>query len=290
MAARADSMLELLTDPTVITVSLGALMLGLTSGALGAFAVLRRQSLLGDAMSHAALPGVVLGYLLAGGRNLPFMLGGALITGLGAALLAVALSRRPGVKGESALGVGLGAGFALGVVLLSYVQRQPGAGSAGLEQFLFGQAAATLRTDLVTIGVLGAAALGLVALLFKQLKIVIFDPVFARANGFRVRLYEALSTALLAVAIVVGLELVGVVLMSALVVAPAVAARQWATSLGGMVVLAGATGATSALVGAFLSAAVPGLATGPTVVLVASLLAALSLLLTPRRSATVEGA
>lgn len=283
-------MLEMLSDPTVITVSLGALMLGLTSGALGAFAVLRRQSLLGDAMSHAALPGVVLGYLLAGGRNLPLMLAGALVTGLCAALLAVVLSRRAGIKSESALGVGIGVGFALGVALLSYVQRQPGAGSAGLEQFLFGQAAATLRTDLVTIGVLGAAALGLVALLFKQLKIVIFDPVFARANGFRVRLYEALSTGLLAVAIVVGLELVGVVLMSALVVAPAVAARQWTNSLEGMVILAGAIGAASALVGALLSAAVPGLATGPAVVLVASLIAALSLLLAPRRGASLEGA
>ena len=283
-------MLELLTDPTVITVSLGALMLGLTSGALGAFAVLRRQSLLGDAMSHAALPGVVIGYLVAGGRSLPFMLLGALTTGLAAALLSVALSRRRGVKSESALGVALGTGFALGVVLLSYVQRQPGAGSAGLEQFLYGQAAATLRSDLITIGLLGAAALLVVALLFRPLKLVIFDPHFARANGYRVQLYEAVSTGLLAIAIVVGLELVGVVLMSALVVAPAAAARQWTGSLTGMVWVAGGIGAGSALLGALLSAAVPGMATGPTVVLVASLVVAVSLLVAPRRGVPVEGA
>lgn len=282
-------MLELLTDPTVITVSLGALMLGVTSGALGTFAALRRQSLLGDTMSHAALPGVVLGYLVAGGRSLPYMLAGALVTGLSAALLAMVLSRRRGVKTESALGVGLGIGFALGVVLLSYVQRLPGAGSAGLEQFLFGQAAATLRSDLSTIAVMSVAALGALVLLFRQLKIVIFDPQFARANGFNVRLNEAASTGLLAVAIVVGLELVGVVLMSALVVAPAAAARQWTNSLTGMVWLAGAIGAVSALAGSLLSAAVPGLATGPTVVLLASLAAALSLLLAPRRGTTVEG-
>ena len=283
-------MLALLTDPTVITVSLGALMLGLTSGALGAFAVLRRQSLLGDTMSHAALPGVVLGYLVAGGRSLPFMLAGALVTGLAAALLSVVLARRRGIKSESALGVALGTGFALGVVLLSYVKRQPGAGSAGLEQFLFGQAAATLRSDLVTIFVLGGVSLLAVALLFRQLKIVIFDPHFAQANGFRVRGYEAASTALLAIAIVVGLELVGVVLMSALVVAPAAAARQWVGSLSGMIWLAGAIGALSALTGALLSSAIPGLATGPTVVLVASLVVVISLLFAPRRGVAVEGA
>lgn len=265
-------------------------MLGLTSGALGTFAVLRRQSLLGDTMSHAALPGVVLGYLIAGGRNLPLMLTGALLTGLAAALLSVVLTRRRGVKSESALGVALGIGFALGVVLLSYVQRQPGAGSAGLEQFLFGQAAATLRSDLITIGVLGAVALLVVALVFRQLKLVIFDPHFARANGYRVRLYEAVSTGLMAIAIVVGLELVGVVLMSALVVAPAAAARQWARSLTGMVVVAGGVGAGSALVGALLSAAVPGLATGPTVVLVASLVVVVSLVMAPRRGVLAEGA
>lgn len=283
-------MWELLQDPTVITVALGALMLGGTAGALGTFAVLRRQSLLGDTMSHAALPGVVLGYLIAGGRSLPFMLGGALVTGLAAALLAVALSRRRGVKGESALGVGLGTGFALGVVLLSFVQRQPDAGSAGLEQFLFGQAAATLRSDLVTIGVLGALSLTVVALLFRKLKLTIFDPHFARANGVRVGRFEALSTGLMAVAIVVGLELVGVVLMSALVVAPAAAARQWTGSLSGMVWLAGCIGAGSALTGALISAAVPGMATGPTVVLVASLVVALSLLAAPRRGPAGEGA
>ncbi len=283
-------MFELLTDPTVLTVALGALMLGLTAGALGTFAVLRRQSLLGDAMSHAALPGVVLGYLVAGGRSLPYMLAGALVTGLAAALLSVVLSRRRGVKPEAALGVSLGTGFALGVVLLSNVQKQPGAGSAGLEQFLFGQAAATLRSDLLTIAVLGAVSLAVVALLFRSLKLTTFDPHFAQAGGLSVRLYEAVFTGLLAVAVVVGLELVGVVLMSALVVAPAAAARQWASSLAGMVWLAGGIGAGSALIGALLSAAIPGMAAGPAVVLVASAVVALSLLVAPRRGVALEGA
>src|SRR5690606_4516677 len=115
-ARRPPLPLEL--DPTVVTVAAGAVLLGLTSGALGTFAVLRRQSLLGDVMSHAALPGVVGGYLVAGTRTLPAMLAGALVTGLAAAALAWTLHRRLRVKSEAALGAVLGLGFALGVVLL----------------------------------------------------------------------------------------------------------------------------------------------------------------------------
>lgn len=284
-----EELATLLRDPTVITVSLGALLLGLTSGALGTFAVLRRQSLLGDAMSHAALPGVVGGFLVAGSRSLPAMLTGAMITGLLAALLSLALTRRR-IKSEAALGAALGTGFALGVVLLSYVQKQPGAGGAGLEVFLFGQAAATLRSDLIVIGALALASILTVVLLFARLKLVTFDPHFARAGGVPVAAYDALLTGLLALAIVIGLQLVGVVLMSALVVAPAVAARQLSGSLTTMFWLAGTFGALSALTGALLSAAVPGLSTGPVVVLVASAVVVLTLVFSKGRGLRAEGA
>lgn len=284
-----EELAALLRDPTVITVSLGALLLGLTSGALGTFVVLRRQSLLGDAMSHAALPGIVGGFLVAGGRSLPAMLSGAMITGLLAALLSLALTRRR-IKSEAALGAALGSGFALGVVLLSYVQRQPGAGGAGLEVFLFGQAAATLRSDLIVIGALALVCILTVVLLFARLKLVTFDPHFARAGGVPVAVYDALLTGLLALAIVIGLQLVGVVLMSALVVAPAVAARQLSGSLTTMFWLAGTFGALSALSGALLSAAVPGLSTGPVVVLVASAVVVLTLVFSKGRGLRAEGA
>ncbi|HZW27340.1 MAG TPA: metal ABC transporter permease [Trueperaceae bacterium] len=279
---------EALLDHTVLTVAAGAVLLGLASGALGTFAVLRRQSLLGDVMSHAALPGVVGGYLVAGTRSLPAMLAGALVTGLLAAALAWLLSSRLRVKSEAALGSALGLGFALGVVLLSYVQRQPGAGSAGLETFLFGQAAATLRSDVWVLLGVAVVALGAVTLVFGELELATFDPVYARARGHRVDLIDAGLTGLLAVAVVIGLQLVGVVLMSALVVAPAVAARQLTRGLRAMFWTAGAVGALSALAGALVSAATPGLATGPVVVLVVSVVAALALLLGPERGRSAE--
>lgn len=278
----------LLTDATVLTVMVGSALLGACSGALGTFAVLRRQSLLADTLAHAALPGVVGGYLLAGSRDLAALLAGALATGLVAALLAGFLRKVAKVKLEAALGASLSLGFALGAVLLSLVQRLPGAGHAGLDTFLFGQAAATLRSDLWLIGGVAVASFLLVALFWKQLKLVTFDPVYASAGGLRVGVIEALLTGLLAVSIVIGLQFVGVVLMSALVVAPAVAARQWTKDLGSMFVLAGAIGALSAVVGAVGSALAPGLATGPLVVVVASAVAFASIALSPQRVAVAE--
>lgn len=278
----------LLSDSTVATVVIGAAMLGACSGALGTFAVQRRQSLIGDALAHAALPGVVAGYLIAGERQLGALLLGALVTGSAAALFATFLSRVAKVKLEAALGTALSLGFAVGAVGLSYVQRLPGAGHAGLDVFLFGQAAATLRSDLWSIGAVLVGSLAIVAIFWKHLKLVTFDPVYARALGYRVGLIEGLLTGLLATAIVIGLQLVGVVLMAALVVAPAVAARQWTKDFGSMFVLAGVFGMVAAVVGAVASAEVRGLATGPVVVLVATSLAFASVALAPRRSVMVE--
>jgi len=282
------SVAAFLLDPTVRTVALGAALLGIGSGALGTFAVLRRQSLLGDTMAHAALPGVVAGYLLAGGRDLGAMLTGALLSGTVAALFALYLQRTARVKSDAALGTALSLGFAVGVVLLTVAQRQPGASHAGLDAFLFGQAAATLPSDLGLLALVVGVALGSVALGWKQAKLATFDPDFAAAAGLRVAWIEVALTGMLALAIVIGLQLVGVVLMSAMVVAPAAAARQWSRSLGAMVGLAGVFGLVSAVAGALLSATTSGLATGPLVVLVASAIVALSLAFSPRRAVPQE--
>lgn len=282
-------MSNFLLDPIVITVALGAALLGMTAGALGTFAVLRGESLIGDTMSHAALPGVALGFLLTGERSLPIMLAGAIVTGLAAALFSLYLSSLSRIKRDAAMGVALGLFFALGVVALSYAQKRPGAAAAGLESFLFGQAAATLRSDVWLLGGVAMLALGVVSVFWKQAKLITFDPDFAVAGGGDRRATEALLTGLLAVAIVIGLQMVGVVLMSALVVAPAVAARQWTGSLTAMFWLAGAIGAGSAVSGALISAQSSGLATGPLVVLVATAVVVVSLVTTRQRVGRVEG-
>lgn len=276
-------MTALLADPTVRTVILGAAILGAASGVLGTFAVLRRQSLLGDALAHAALPGVAAGFLVAGSRDLGAIMAGAFLAGALAALTVLLVERATRLKTDAALGIVLSVYFAAGVVLLTLVQTRGGAAQAGLSAFLFGQAAAMLRADLWLMGGVAAVALGLVAALWKEFKLVTFDPAFARAQGLPVLALEVVLTVLVAAAIVIGLQIVGVVLMTAMLVAPAAAARQWAGRLGTMALLAAAFAVAAGVAGGLASATARGLATGPVVVLAASAIVVVSLLAAPGR-------
>ncbi len=276
-----------LNDATIRTVMAGAALLGVTSGVLGTFAVLRRQSLLGDTLSHAALPGIVLGFVVVGGRSLPALSLGALLTGAAAALLMLLLTRRTRLKTDAALGIALSLFFAAGVVGLTWVQGHAGASQAGLETFLFGQAAALLRADLPWMAGVTFFSLAVVALFWKEFEAVSFDPEFARAQGLPVPVLDAVLTVMVALAVVLGLQLVGVVLMAAMVVAPAVAARQWVRRLPAMVALAALFGALGGVGGALISAVGRGLATGPLIVLCLTALVALSLTLAPERGLIV---
>ncbi len=276
-------MLELLRDHTLQVVAAGAGVLGLTAGALGSFAVLRRQSLLGDALSHAALPGIVLAFLLTGSKApLTLMLGAAAAGWLGTVAVG-AVVRRSRLPYDSALGMLLSVFFGFGLVLLTVLAKRPDAAQAGLKTFLFGQAAALLRRDVATMAVLAAITLLLLLAAWKELKLLACDAPFGESLGLAMGRAEALLRVLLVVAIVIGLQTVGVVLMAAMLVAPAVAARQWTGRLGPMVALAGALGAAGGVAGAVLSSMVPRLPTGPTVVLILSVAVATSLVLAPHR-------
>ncbi|MBO9363116.1 MAG: metal ABC transporter permease [Thermoflexus sp.] len=275
--------LELFRDPTFWTVALGSSLLGGVAGALGVFAVLRRESLIGDVMSHAALPGIVLAFLITGSRELPpLLLGAALSAGIGA-LLAVQIPRRSRIKPDAALGLVLSVFFGIGIVGLTVAQQRPTAAQAGLDRFLFGQAATMLRRDVAAIALAALLVLAFLLLLWKEWKLLAFDPVFARACGLPVGALEALLAALMVLTVAIGLPAVGVVLMSALLVAPAAAARQWTDRLERMVVLAGGFGALSGGLGTLMSAGVGRLPTGPLIVLMACGMALLSLLIAPRR-------
>lgn len=275
--------MELFTDYTLRNVTLGSMLLGAISGLLGCFAVLRRQALLGDAMSHAALPGIALAFLVTGQRDPLTLLLGAAVAALAAALWLLAIVRTSRIKDDAALALILAVFFGFGLVLLSYVQRQPTAAQAGLKSFLFGQAAALVERDLWAMLAIGGPALALIAIFWPQVKLISFDPDFARSLGLPVRRFEVLLTGVLVAAIVIGLQTVGVVLMSAMLIAPAVAARQWTNRLEMMVLLAAGFGALAALIGAWISAQGERLATGPVIVLAMSALTAVSLLIAPER-------
>jgi manganese/zinc/iron transport system permease protein len=274
---------DLLFDYTLRTVALGAGALGAVSGALGSFAVLRRQSLLGDAISHAALPGIVLAFLLTGTKSVLVLVIGAAIAGWLGTLLVIAITSTTRIPQDSALGIVLSVFFGAGLVLLTYVQKMPTAAQAGLDRFLFGQAATLVGRDVARIAGIGALVVAGVALFWKELKILSFDREYGASLGFPMRGIEVLLTTLLVIAIVIGLQTVGVVLMAAMVVAPGAAARQWTNSLGRMVVIAAAIGALAGVGGAVASAASARLPTGPSVVLAATILVVASLLFAPGR-------
>ncbi|MEX2467098.1 MAG: iron chelate uptake ABC transporter family permease subunit [Gemmatimonadota bacterium] len=273
---------DLLFDYTQRTVALGALTLGAVSGTLGVFAVLRREALLGDAISHAALPGIVLAFMLTGSKAMIVLVTGAFVAAwLGMALMRV-VTHHTRIPSDTALGIVLSVFFGLGLMLLTFVQRRPDAAQAGLETFLFGQAATLLQGDVVVIAGLGLLSVAVVTLLWKEFKILTFDPEFGGSLGFPMRRIELLLTTFLVLAIVIGLQTVGVVLMAAMVVAPAAAARQWTDALGVMVWLAALFGGLSGAVGAVLSSTAR-LPTGPAIVLVASAIVAVSMAFAPRR-------
>ena len=269
-------------DYTLVTVAAGGAVLGVVCGVLGCFAVLRQQSLLGDALSHAALPGVALAFLLTG-REPGWLLLGAGIAGWLGVLLINSLVRSTRLKQDAAMGIVLTAFFALGITLLTYIQSRNDASQAGLEQFIFGQAASIRRQDVLLISVVGLLALAVLAALWKEFKLIAFDPAFAHANGFRLRLLDVLLSTLIVVAIVLGLQLAGVILMVGMLIAPAVAARQWTQHLGQMLTLAGIFGALAGAGGAILSGLQPGLPTGPLIIVVAAAIVLLSLALAPGR-------
>lgn len=274
---------DLLFDYTLRTVALGAAVLGATAGALGTYAVLRRQSLLGDAVSHAALPGIVLAFLLTGSKAPPVLVAGAALAGWVGTLAVTAVVRRSRVPFDAALALVLSVFFGFGLVLLVVAQQRPDGAQAGLDAYLFGQAAALVGRDVATVAALGALALGTSLLLWKEFKLLAFDEAFGASLGLPMRRLDLAMTTLLVVAIVAGLQMVGVVLMSALLVAPAAAARQWTNRLGTLMALAAAFGAAAGVAGALLSATTPRLPTGPTIVLCAATLVVASLLFAPER-------
>jgi manganese/zinc/iron transport system permease protein len=285
-------------DPTARTVAVGLAALGAVAGALGTFAVVRRQSLMGDAISHAALPGIALAYLF-GGRSPAVLVVGAIAAGWLAMSLVGGIVRRGRIPFDTALAGALAVFFGLGLLLMTYMQdlaaRPPAnalerlvfpIGTApDLSTYLFGQAAFLRADQLNAIFLLGGGAVLLAVVFWKEFKLLSFDTDFAASLGFPTRALDLLLTTLIVAAVVVGLQAVGVVLMSALLVAPPVAARLWTDRLGRVAALAAVFGAAAGVFGEWLSRelgeprrAVP---TGPTVVIVATAVVAVSLPVAP---------
>jgi manganese/zinc/iron transport system permease protein len=279
---------DLFFDYTLRNVALGTLLLGLGSGAIGSFMTLRGESLIGDAIAHATLPGVVLAYLLTSTKDPLLLLSGAAVAGILGIGAIMGLTRTTKIDSDGANGIILSIFFGFGLLLLTYIQKLPDASQAGLDRFIFGQAATIVASDVALIAIVQGVVLLALILFFKELKSSTFDSQSTTVMGFNRKIIDAIFATLLVAVIVTGLQTVGVILISALLVTPAAAARQWTHSLKTMVILSSLFSGISRMVGSLISATEMNLPTGPIIVLVLTAIVIISLLFGSRRGLVIK--
>ena len=270
-------------DPNVVAVVVGAILLTASSAVVGTFTFLRKKALLGDAIAHAVLPGVGAAFLWSGVKDPLVMIAGAFVSGWLAVTWMDQIVARSKIKEDTAIALVLSVFFGIGILLLTYIQHSGNAAQTGLESFLFGKAAALIGRDLWVFGTVAGGVLLAVGLFFKEFQLIAFDEAYARSLGLPVRRLNLLLTSLTVLAVVTGIQAVGVVLMSAMLITPAAAARYWTDRVHRMVFLAAGFGALSGLAGAYVSYVAPAMPTGPWIVVVISVLAIGSFFFAPGR-------
>ncbi|UFU06477.1 metal ABC transporter permease [Ruania halotolerans] len=284
------SLLEFFGDHTYRMVFAGTAIIGLVAGALGSFAYLRKQSLISDVISHAALPGTLVAFLAsvvvlgADGRNMIGLIIGAVVVGTLAVLGANGIARTTKIRIDTAMAISLTVFFGIGMLLLRVIANGTYPGKGGIQDYLFGNASVITFADLITSGGVGVIALTLMVVFWKEFALRTFDPDHASVLGFRAPVIDTLMFTTIVIATVVGVKAVGLVLMVAFVITPPAAARQWTRTLPGMVCLSAAIGAIGSGFGAYLSIALGNVPTGPLIVLTLFAIFLVSILVAPRRS------
>ncbi|MFA0963693.1 iron chelate uptake ABC transporter family permease subunit [Roseivirga sp. BDSF3-8] len=278
-----ETLIEFLSfsDPNVRYVAIGTVLLGASSALVGTFTFLKKKALVGDAVAHAILPGICLSFMLTGVKNPVYLIIGASATGWLSLLLIDLIVRHSRIKEDAAIGLILSVFFGIGILLLTIIQQSGAAGQSGLDSFLFGQAAALVGQDVLVFGIVAGLLLLTILLFFKELELIAFDPQFAASSGVPVRFMDFLLTTLTVLAVVVGIQAVGVVLMAAMLITPAAAAKFWTDNIKVMALLAAIFGAFSGLAGAYISYTAPSMPTGPWTVIVLSTIALVSFFLSP---------
>jgi ABC-type Mn2+/Zn2+ transport system permease subunit/Mn-dependent DtxR family transcriptional regulator len=271
-----------LQDPSLRFALLGAVLLGVGCGVLGSFIVVRKLALMGDALSHAVLPGVAAGFLWNMTKDPVAILIGATLAGLLGTATVSAITSTTRVKEDAALGLVLACFFGVGLCIQTMLQSLPTGNKSGLDKFMFGQAAAIGQEDVILMSIVTLSAVALVSVFYKELLVTSFDEGFARASGIPARWVHHGLMALLAMTIVVSLQAVGVVLVSAMLITPAAAAYLLTDRLHRMILYAALFGVISGIGGAFASFIGQGLPTGPLMVLTASGIFLGSFLFAPR--------
>lgn len=271
------------SDPNALWVVIGSVLLGVSASVVGSFAFLRKRSLMGDVLAHAALPGVMTAFLLAQTNSPWVMFIGALSSSFLGLLLMDWIPKNSKIKPDAAMAITLSFFFALGLMELSYIQGLEVEGKSGLDKMLFGQAAAMLPGDLYLLSGIAVTILVVVSVFFQKFRLIAFNRVYAQAIGLNLAFYEAILALLIVSSVVIGLQIVGVVLMAAVLLTPVAAVRLWSANLASLLWIAALIGGLSGLLSANISYIAPAMPSGPWMVVVMSLFFLLSFLLAPQR-------
>ncbi|MFZ4762114.1 MAG: metal ABC transporter permease [Alphaproteobacteria bacterium] len=256
-----------------LLVLLGTAILGLGAAVIGVFMMLRGRAMAADAASHATLPGVALGFLLAlslgwhEGRHLPLMLFMAFLTAWLGMFTVNWLQRRSILSADTAIAVVLSVFFAAGLLLLGYIQHLPLGSIAGLDSFLLGQTASLQKDEIIFLSLAMVAVLFIAFILRKQYIMLAFDPNFSHLQGYQAARLDGVMTSLMLVVVCLGLKTVGVVLVLAMLIMPAAAAKMLTQRLRPLFAMAALLGVTSAMLGVILSSRYPNIPTGSMIVL-----------------------
>lgn len=274
MPATETTFLDLLflSNWNTRVVVLGVSALGMAGGVVGSFMLLRRRALLGDALSHATLPGIVLAFLVAsamgfGVKSHGVLLIGATCSGIIGIIAVHWLTSSGRLPEDSALGVVLSTFFGAGAALLGLAQQETTASAAGLETFIYGKTASMLVRDAMMIGLTSVLTITTCIVFFKELRLICFDQNYARGRGMKTGAYDLLLMAMVIAVVVVGLQAVGLVLVIAVLVIPPAAARFWTNRTGHLLLTAGVIGGLGGWAGTLSSALAPDLPAGAMVVL-----------------------
>lgn len=277
--------ISIITQYSFIVVAIGTMLLAMATGIVGTISILKGQSLIGDAVGHASLPGIILAFMISGRKSSLILMLGAIVAGIVAFLLIQIISEGSKTEADTAMAVILSAMFGMGMVLKSYIQGNPeyqGASQSGLASYIFGQAAYILREDVYIILAVSVISLALFIVFYKEIKVYVFDMVYAYTIGINSRLTSLLIMIITMILIAAGLKAVGAILISSMLITPAVTGLQWSKSYEKVLVIAAVTGAVSAFLGTFISSAVKGFSTGPSIILIMSVIALFSVLFAPR--------
>ena len=270
-------------DANIRFVTAGTVLLAISSSLVGCFTFLRKRTLTGDVVSHSILPGICVAFLLFDSKNPLILLTGAFSTGWLSIVGVDYIVKNSKIKEDTALALVLSVFFGLGIFLLTAIQHTNMANQTGLDKFLFGKAASLVGEDVQIFGFFGICLIVLLYLFFKELTLLTFDKNFAQTSGMPIRFLETLLSTLTVLAVVVGIQAVGVILMAAMLITPASAARFWTNNLKLMLALAAIFSAFSGVAGAFISFTAPGMATGPWMVLILSGIAFASFIFAPQK-------